>query len=349
MQSDPGVHMAGVEAPAWTYNKSFPPPPPPPPRTPTIEDYVRDLPSSGEPTRAVREAARREGLIPLRDRIAADRPQALAFDPPNRVRRGDRRVAATGPQHAPRAFAIAPPSESLRIGTIKLADVSGPPLPPGVLAIDLDERPGATLALQFERTGTVVAALPHHRAIVYVDNGAVIHVAYHSTVSTLRPPNQRESELVASAAAAMRLGAFRFDGPRQVRQEAASLWWSRLRSMPPEADLSLSLYVMYACSDAVLPREVLRAASDLRARTSVDLFDAHLLVGPQGRQQLRGLPVFPCCPMLAQGWSLLQSKDAPVDETVLRAERGLVAGTWTTLTLESLQPIRRSVEEGRLA
>lgn len=189
--------------------------------------------------------------------------------------------------------------------------------------------------------GTVLAVKPGFIGTVVVENGAVISVNYTPSSQTAlyqdeyEPIAERIERRRAYAATAMRHGVFQLD------DDAASDAARYLRMMK-KLDPTLGIYAAYAYQqtgqlDAV--RSVARYMEDDGAVP----FDVLLLA----RLDEPWLKFAPFCPMLRQGWALLDLHPPSVARLAqYRSE--LLPSLWTVFSPEGAERIRNDLESGVL-
>ncbi len=225
---------------------------------------------------------------------------------------------------------------------------------PAVVALGSEAAPAASLIVEFEDGGgAVLPVLADHVGSVTVEKGVVTNVAYVPGADhRLRPDYDSQrgqlDKLRAIAAAAARVGAFRFDGPRETREAQASAWANQIRPLDT-LDPTLGLYAAYAYSRAGLAEHVLSVLLHMREELGAQFFDNAMLarLGPQSAPSGNFVSV-PFCPLLAEGWNLLRITGMNVPESVAAKEFDLRPGLWTTFGPVALASIVESAKTGAL-
>lgn len=191
-------------------------------------------------------------------------------------------------------------------------------------------------------TGAVLAVKPEFIGTVLVDAGRIVNVNYTpSRTSPLyseeyAPEAERIERRRAFAATAARHGVFEVSGSEA---DASAAYLRMLKRMDP----TLGVYAAYAYHssgriDAV--RDVLRWMKNDPPPVP---FDVALL-----SRESDWPPVAPFCPLLNQGWSLLElHPSAARNLRELRAH--LLPALWTTLTAEGVAWTRERLERGDLS
>jgi hypothetical protein len=208
--------------------------------------------------------------------------------------------------------------------------------------IRLNDRPAASIILRFrDGTGTVIAALRGFVCSIVVDSTGV------SSVNYLRIGQRRDeriAKLNAAVVAAAQLGVFRIEGDRETAATKAARFGDQIR-VGKSTDPSLGLYAAYAYAQANLIEKVRSVGDFMRNDLHTDLFDIAML----GRESSTDTtPVFPFCPMLAQGWGLLRVMEAQIAPEVDRARDHLRASLWTTFDSFGLDIVSNALRRGRL-
>lgn len=100
----------------------------------------------------------------------------------------------------------------------------------------------------------------------------------------------------------------------------------------------------YACDQADLADQVLLVRDLLRNDLAgAELFDVVMLSGIWNASLL-----FPFCPMLSQGWSLLQVKGVSLPSEVMDVRHELKRALWTTFSPAGMVRINEALKSGRL-
>jgi hypothetical protein len=215
-----------------------------------------------------------------------------------------------------------------------------------------DGAPSASVLIQFEGgNGTVLPGLRGYIGHIFVDQGAVTNVNYvPSTNNVERWPEylavQANVEaLRAAVAAAAGLGVFRID-----RREAEP-FADKIRELKV-FDPTLGLYAAYAYASAGLEADVGSVLQSMRRDLNAELFDVAMLarrgvhpheVGPNDPDPLA---ILPFCPMLRQGWSLLEVCEAQLPDAARQAQNWLLPALWSTFAPEGVELLRQAMLRG---
>ena len=212
--------------------------------------------------------------------------------------------------------------------------------------------PSASVLIQFEGgSGTVLPGLRGYIGHIFVDDGAVTNVNY--VPSTNSVDRWREYHYVqadvealrATVAAAAGLGVFRVE-PREARPFADKMRQFKV------LDPTLGLYAAYAYASAGLDQEVSSVLQYMRTDLNAELFDVAMLarravrpheVGPNDPDPLA---ILPFCPMLRQGWSLLEVREAQLPDAVRQAQNWLLPALWSTFAPEGVELLRQAMLRG---
>jgi hypothetical protein len=215
-----------------------------------------------------------------------------------------------------------------------------------------DGAPSASVLIQFEGgSGTVLPGLRGYIGHIFVDDGAVTNVNY--VPSTNSVDRWREYQYVqadvealrATVAAAAGLGVFRVE-PREARPFADKMRQFKV------LDPTLGLYAAYAYASAGLDQEVSSVLQYMRTDLNAELFDVAMLarravrpheVGPNDPDPLA---ILPFCPMLRQGWSLLEVREAQLPDAVRQAQNWLLPALWSTFAPEGVELLRQAMLRG---
>ena len=150
-------------------------------------------------------------------------------------------------------------------------------------------------------------------------------------------------QLRAAIAAASSLGVFRLDDERD-----ADDLLQRMRSMKA-LDPGLAVYAAYAFHERRRRAEIADMAGHLERQLLVRIFDVAMLsfsMSARGVKAGDALPLYPCVPMLTQGWALL----SPLGITLpgrLDTLRGLLrASLWTHFEPAAAELLLGTINEG---
>ena len=199
-----------------------------------------------------------------------------------------------------------------------------------------------SILIEFEQGfGTVLAVKPGFIGSVIVEDGKVISVNYTPTAgSTLyneeyQPLAERIEQRRAFAATAMRHGVFELD------KEDATDVGHYLRMMK-RMDPTLGIYASYAYQQAGQLKAI-RSVARYMADDGPVPFDVLLLA-----RWTEPWPLFaPFCPMLRQGWALLEMHP-PAMKRLAKYRTELLPSLWSGFTLEGSAQIREGLEMGEI-
>jgi hypothetical protein len=215
-----------------------------------------------------------------------------------------------------------------------------------------DGAPSASVLIQFEGgNGTVLPGLRGYIGHIFVDDNMVTNVNY--VPSTNNVDRWRDYQYVqadvealrAAVAAAAGLGVFRVE-PREAQSFADKI--RELKVFDP----TLGLYAAYAYASAGIDQEVGSVLEYMRTDLSAELFDVAMLarrgvhpheVGPNDPVPLA---ILPFCPMLRQGWSLLDVQQAQLPAVVRQAQNWLLPALWSTFAPEGVELLRQAMLRG---
>ena len=205
------------------------------------------------------------------------------------------------------------------------------------------DRPGSVL-LEFDSgKATVVVGIPEFIANVTVVDGRTANVSYTPSSNSRRWDGIGRNTLVrlqgvrSEVAAAVKFGALKLHG------DEALDFADRIREFKA-SDPALGLYAAYAYSDADRPDQINSIRNIMRYELNFDLFDIALLAG----EPTAGVPIFPFCPMLMRGWSLLLTKNVSLPRAVEQASRHIYPALWTNFDPEGVAILKTAFEAGEL-
>ncbi len=225
----------------------------------------------------------------------------------------------------------------------------------GAYQIRVHERPGKTLSqsllIQFlGGQGIPLAVLPGFIGTIVVEDGCVVNVTYLPSRHTQK---FSEYEQVASeidkrrayVAVAARNGSFRLGGEGDAQDGANFL--RELKKIDP----TLGLYAAYAYAQAGNIDGVESIFRYMRVELEPILFDVALLANKlpeSGHGTNRPYAIAPFCPMLTQGWALLDTDNIWLPAAVREVQRELVPGLWTTFGQKGVDILWSAIEKGEL-
>ena len=113
------------------------------------------------------------------------------------------------------------------------------------------------------------------------------------------------------------------------------------------ADPTLGLYAAYAYNEAALTEDVRSVAEIMRGDLGVFLFDVAMLAGELNDRMVSS-EVVPFCPMLSQGWDLLQARNIRLPDGIESARGHLRPALWTTLEPGGMDIVITALQRGQL-
>ncbi|MEW8437575.1 MAG: caspase family protein [Candidatus Thiodiazotropha taylori] len=199
-----------------------------------------------------------------------------------------------------------------------------------------------SILIEFDQGfGTVLAANPGYIGTVVVEDNKVVSVNYTPSRSSplyyeeYEPLAERVNRRRAFAATAMRHGLF------VLEDEDSADVGSYLRMMK-KLDPTLGIYASYAYQQAGRLKSI-RSVLQYMADDGLVPYDILLLA----RQEEPWPPHAPFCPMLRQGWALLELHP-PSLERLVKYRSELLPSLWTLFTPEGAARIREDLESGEL-
>jgi hypothetical protein len=210
------------------------------------------------------------------------------------------------------------------------------------------DKPAGSVLIQFsDGSGTVVPGLQGYIGHIFVKNGLVANINFLPSTNTMRWSDYKDQikkleRLRAAVAAAAGLGVFR------VERQDAQRFADRIRELKG-ADPTLGLYAAYAYSSVGLTHEVSSVREYMYWDLQAELFDVAMLTRRQVVASEHGPRiVVPICPMLRQGWSLVDVVEAKLSELMVEARQWLLPGLWTTFSRKGMDHLIGAFERGEL-
>ena len=184
-------------------------------------------------------------------------------------------------------------------------------------------------------SGTVLANLPNYVCVVLTDGKEVISVAYrYPTVD--HDVLDKVAYLQAQVATISNVGAFRIEGNSESEIKDNARRFASVLRTEKVTDPTLAIYASYAYSQANLASEVDSIVTEHEQRYS--LFDVSLLAGRLSKQG--EIPfVTPFCPMLTQGWGMLEVFNFDTPQFLREAMRNLNDSLWTSFNSRGIEII----------
>ena len=194
----------------------------------------------------------------------------------------------------------------------------------------------------------VLAVLPGFIGTVVVEDERVVNVNYTPARYT---PRYDEYSAVADeiekrrafVAVAARHGSFR------IEREKAAEYANYLR-MLKSFDPTLGLYAAYAYAQVGEFEQVESVYRYMSYEPEPILFDVALLANklPESYSSDDYRNIAPFCPMLTQGWALIEPSRDKIPEVIFQAGRHLVPSLWTTFRPEAADLLWSAIEKGEL-
>ncbi len=240
-------------------------------------------------------------------------------------------------------FTINEPLMSVTLGNDLQCDVFEESGLHQVRVHDAESQIGTSILIQFANgCGTVLAVKPEYVGTVVVEDGRVVNVNYSPSLSSplfgeedFDNVGARVDRRRAFAAAAARNGVFEVTGPDAER--AADY----LR-MSKKLDPTLGIYAAYAYNDTGKIAQIREVLRYMKTDPLPVPFDVALLARESDWPR-----VAPFCPMLRQGWALLDLHQPSVAK-LSELRTMLLPGLWTTLTPEGVDRVRTDLQNGEL-
>jgi len=202
----------------------------------------------------------------------------------------------------------------------------------GSILIEFEEGFGTVLAIKRGLIGTVVE-----------EDGLVVSVNYTPSAQTsvyheeYAPMAERIEQRRAFAATAMRHGLFSLDDEEEAGDAA------RYLRMMKQLDPTLGIYAAYAYQQAGRLKSI-RSVAQYMEYDGLVPFDVLLLA----RRGDAWPDHAPFCPMLRQGWAMLDLHPPSLDRlAALRAH--LLPSLWTAFTAEGVKLIRTGLASGEFS
>jgi hypothetical protein len=206
-----------------------------------------------------------------------------------------------------------------------------------LVQVETGQTRDTSVLIEFEDgSGTVVAVLPNFVGTIAVQDEGVVSVNYSPSRESGREVGDARSvsrlaQLRANAAAAAKLGVFRADNPAEAVRLANDI--RVLKGIDP----TLGLYAAYAYQQAGALEQIRSIADIMRGQFDLLLFDIAMFANFEPVQTVvRGGFIVPFCPMLSQGWNLLEATGARIPEPARQAARHLRQALWKTFEREGV-------------
>lgn len=222
---------------------------------------------------------------------------------------------------------------------------------PAIVRLNGDQP--ASLILVFENgTGCVVAALPEYIGTIVADKEGVESVTYTPSENSPRWNDYQSSQdrlrkLRALVATAAQFGVFQISGDRNDRSRRSAELADSIRILKA-VDPTLGLYAAYAYAYADILYQVRSVMEYMRGDLGADLFDVAVLAGKlSGTRPDERDRVVPFCPMLSQGWNLLQARNVKMLPELDEVRNHQLPSLWTTFDTQGMKTIVDAFNHGR--
>ena len=193
-----------------------------------------------------------------------------------------------------------------------------------------------------------LAVLPGFIGTAVVEDERVVNVSYTPARYTDRYNEYSEvadeiEKRRAFVAVAARHGSFR------IEREKAAKYAKYLRVLK-SFDPTLGLYAAYAYAQVGKFEQVESVYKYMSYEPEPILFDVALLANklPESYSADGYRGIAPFCPMLTQGWALIEPLMEKMPEVIQQARRHLVPALWTTFRPEAADLLWSAIENGEL-
>jgi hypothetical protein len=195
--------------------------------------------------------------------------------------------------------------------------------------------------------GIPLAVLPGYIGTVVVEGGRVVTVTYLPSRNT---PKYSDYQYAAAeiekrrafVAVAARNGSFQLEG---IEAMEVARFLRTLKTIDP----TLGLYSAYAYARAGDLEGIESVFEYMCRETEPVLFDVAMLSNKldlRSRGGNRPFKIAPFCPMLTQGWALVDANDVWLPAVVRRARENLRPGLWTTFGKRGVRNLWSHIEDG---
>ncbi len=197
-------------------------------------------------------------------------------------------------------------------------------------------------------SAVVVPALQDHITALTIDDGRLRDVTFEPSLNTARGQawlarRGEHTRLRDIIAAASSLGALRLDTQGQGSALLEGL--ARTNGLDP----ALSVYAAWALHDRRMRAEITKLHEQTVKELGVRIFDLAMLADTLAdAPAVPGPGLFPCVPMLAQGWSLLSAFDVMLPGRLGELRAHLRPALWTHITPAGAGILRDSLQSGQI-
>lgn len=211
-----------------------------------------------------------------------------------------------------------------------------------------DSRKGANVLVQLNDGSLVIvpAFRDYITSLSFDDDGNLEDVSCEPSANTPRyaawKASSRElGNLRAVVAAASSLGVFRFDDAEQGIELL-----NRMRSAK-SLDPMIAVYAAWAFHDRRMRAQIVDMQTLLDDDLNVRLFDVAMLSLSLGKKKTADTPkeMYPCVPMLTQGWSLLMPLNVKLPDELMGLRGNLRPTLWTQFSPVALDPLLKHLQK----
>jgi hypothetical protein len=226
----------------------------------------------------------------------------------------------------------------------------------GLIQIDDVKPPAANVLVTFEDgRGVVLPAIPDFLGALRFQEGELIDVAYEPSDNSGRWGAFAHSineirTLRAVIASSSEFGVFRLD-PEGASEAHDALELARRMQYAKGLDPTTAIYAAYAYHELRRRDLIQEMQRCLRNDLQIGLFDLQLLGRTIGDKRVAdpAVGIFPYCPLLSQGWSLLSAYRVSLPRSLESLQKHLAPSLWTLFDAQGVDRIRRAMETGEVA
>lgn len=192
--------------------------------------------------------------------------------------------------------------------------------------------------------GTVLAVIPGFIGTVMIDDAQVVNVNYTPSINTpfYYDYDRFSIEIEqrrAFAATATRHGVFKLN---TTDAEEAGNFLRKMKRLDP----TFGIYAAYAYSQAGNLKQI-RSVLNYMSHFNPIPFDVFLLSRQYDKYDLNKSNLSPFCPMLNQGWALLDLH-AEASQKLHRFKKYLLPSLWTLFSQDGVMELHNSLKNGEL-
>ena len=197
-----------------------------------------------------------------------------------------------------------------------------------------------TILIQFEdESGAALPCLRGFIGTILVGDDGISNITFQRVYDN---SDEKLNQLRASVAAASNFGVFTVD--KHNGQQLAN----QIRQ-GKSADPTLGIYACYAYQQVGMMDSILSVQSYMQ---EFNLFDIDMLARRPFDEAVRTSEqwqsVVPFCPMLSQGWDLIEAKQLIIPKLLLRASAFRKSSLWTTFKPEGMKILIDGIQNGEI-